>query len=849
MTNDAATDVRQWLVSARGHGELLTSRARSGGTDLVMVGVPSGYSAEEVESWLRDLLGMAVETSSGETGDRPIPALLHHLLTGLLFSHAELWDRGGATAPASMAFVRTPGEVAFGWVGAPPPDLWLDDHRSEVEWVRIRDQEGREAFALAIDAAHRVRVHFTIPAGATVDGAWVPDAQAGDTAEQGLGDAAIPERGSQPASAIARAIGARAVVAESSASHELEPAGGAPRPTPPGPAAGSGDGWTVVYEASEAEPAPAPPRAGGWWSNMFGWVSRSRSSRRDEFPDSAPADDLPADLPESIPPTPEPADLTARAISPVRPGDAPGSGAGIELTPLAPEEPAAAAPHAPREPEAADWRVESARLEPRPERARHAPSTAARPAPSPASTPSALASVPAPPAPPAAPSLAAAAPEAAPISAPVVPAPSPVANAGPEPPFLQPDMPARRPDFAADGARVPRRPRWNEPAASAPERPVWQRPWAWAALVAVLFVAGWMLGGTGDEHAAGEPGRLARALGALGLGGARFEAVIESHPPGAWITVDGKELARRTPATVSLSPGTHRVGLGFAEHGGAEFEVRGARGEKVRLDAPMWGALEVYSGDGGIPVAVTVDGIARGIAPLTVDSLSPGTHEVRFSGPGLQPWGQTVQVRVREATPLAARAVTSPATGLLEVRALWTDAEGSESLSGAAVYVDGERRGVTPLSLELPRGPHSVRIETRGESSPVQVLDLPGGNQRFANFELGLGIDRPTLKVLDTPVRVPLDQPTVVSASLQGVSAAEVREMWLHVRQPDAAWRRYPMVMMKAPGGLVGTAVFPNTLLDAGGRTPFYVSAANQTGDEFFSEILTAQEQGTPARR
>jgi hypothetical protein len=41
--------------------------------------------------------------------------------------------------------------------------------------------------------------------------------------------------------------------------------------------------------------------------------------------------------------------------------------------------------------------------------------------------------------------------------------------------------------------------------------------------------------------------------------------------------------------------------------------------------------------------------------------------------------------------------------------------------------------------------------------------------------------------------------------------------------------------------------VFPNTLLDAHGRTPFYVSATNQTGDEYFSEIQAAQE--APAAR
>jgi hypothetical protein len=66
-----------------------------------------------------------------------------------------------------------------------------------------------------------------------------------------------------------------------------------------------------------------------------------------------------------------------------------------------------------------------------------------------------------------------------------------------------------------------------------------------------------------------------------------------------------------------------------------------------------------------------------------------------------------------------------------------------EPLEGATVWVDGERRGYTPLVLELPRGPHSARVEYRGESAPVEVIDLPGGNQRFATFELGSTSTRP----------------------------------------------------------------------------------------------------------
>jgi hypothetical protein len=145
---------------------------------------------------------------------------------------------------------------------------------------------------------------------------------------------------------------------------------------------------------------------------------------------------------------------------------------------------------------------------------------------------------------------------------------------------------------------------------------------------------------------------------------------------------------------------------------------------------------------------------------------------------------------------------------------------------------------VTPLRLELARGPHSVRVSWAGQDSPVQLIDLPGGNQRFANFDLDAGADRPRLTV-QTPGRIDPLKPAVVSATLDGLSLSDVREMWLHVSTPEGAWQRYAMNVLAAPAGTVGAVVFPATQLDAHGRARYYVSVATRSGDELFTEIQT----------
>jgi hypothetical protein len=373
-------------------------------------------------------------------------------------------------------------------------------------------------------------------------------------------------------------------------------------------------------------------------------------------------------------------------------------------------------------------------------------------------------------------------------------------------------------------------------------RPLWQRPWAWAAIVAVLFAGGWLLGAiqnNGERRDTAKPGGWGAMVRAIGLGGPTFQLEVTSHPPGAWIAVDGKAASARTPAEIDLRPGEHRVTLSFADLGGASYTVRGLKGERVPLEATLWGALEIFSPDEVGVFSVTVDGEPRGVAPLRVDSLSPGVHELRFSGPGTPAWGQTVDLHVGETCEVLARAMASPASGVLLVQGRMTDEQGSQPLKGAQVWIDGELRGVTPLTLDLARGPHSVRVAHKGEEAPIQVIDLPGGNQRFAVFEFGLENDSPRL-LIDLPPRVPRDRPVTISATLQGAGSPEAREMWLHAQMPGGPWRRYPMTLLKGASGMIGTTVFPTVIFDAQGRARYYVSAQYGQGEESFSEIRSA---------
>jgi hypothetical protein len=360
-----------------------------------------------------------------------------------------------------------------------------------------------------------------------------------------------------------------------------------------------------------------------------------------------------------------------------------------------------------------------------------------------------------------------------------------------------------------------------------------------ALAVIALFAGGWLLGRvqSGARDADTGPSPVLRALRIMGLAAPRFVCALSSRPDGASVAVDGKSLDRKTPTVLELPPGEHTLSLTLPDLGSASFTVKGTRTERIPLNLDLSGSLSIRSSEAQRPIQVSVDGVERGYAPVTIPELSPGAHDVRFATPGLPPWGQTVRVGVREQGELIARPFESPATGLIEVRAAMTEDDGVEAIKGATIWVDGRRHGSTPATLELPAGPHSFRVEYRDEVAPVQVIDLPGGNQRFASFQFGLGVDAPRLVLLGAGGPMPRDRASVVSVALEGVTADEVREMWMHVRAPEGVWRRYPMVQLEGSGAVVGVAVFPLALLDEHGRAPYYVSASTTLGDDYFTEL------------
>ncbi|MDD1658398.1 MAG: PEGA domain-containing protein [Methanomicrobiales archaeon] len=138
---------------------------------------------------------------------------------------------------------------------------------------------------------------------------------------------------------------------------------------------------------------------------------------------------------------------------------------------------------------------------------------------------------------------------------------------------------------------------------------------------------------------------------------------IMSNPPGADVYADGNYIGRTRlggPLVFILAtPGTHSVRLtkfGYQDDSGTATVVAGQDYEyNINLKAvpnPTTGSISVTSSP--IGAEVHVNNVFRGLSPLTVDGITPGSYTVALKLIGYENWQSTVNVTAGQTAPISA---------------------------------------------------------------------------------------------------------------------------------------------------------------------------------------------------
>ena len=194
------------------------------------------------------------------------------------------------------------------------------------------------------------------------------------------------------------------------------------------------------------------------------------------------------------------------------------------------------------------------------------------------------------------------------------------------------------------------------------------------------------------------------------------------------VQVDGASIGSAPLIDVEVEPGRHRVEFVADRYLSEvlELDVTG-EGQRQQLSAeltPNWAPVSVSSRPGGAEVLVDGTPVGRTPADLEVEA---GERLLELRLPGYNAWREAIAVLADQ--PLDLPEVTMvQADGRVE---LVTDP------AGAAVSVNGEFQGSTPLTLRLrPGRSHAIAMSKPGYETVTQDLSVAADSGRRLEISL-----------------------------------------------------------------------------------------------------------------
>jgi hypothetical protein len=399
------------------------------------------------------------------------------------------------------------------------------------------------------------------------------------------------------------------------------------------------------------------------------------------------------------------------------------------------------------------------------------------------------------------------------------------------------ETPAKAPEEAQAAARDLGLPPPHSTGGFVERRPwyEWVALWGGGALSLIalaLLIRAILPGIVGTPHP--QP-KMQEAAAPLGTGS---NLDLFSDPPGAAVKVDGVALPTRTPATdIAVSPGTHRVDMDWGVYGQRRDTVSVARGGRVTLRPRVLGSVGFRSSDAARVLDVFVDGAYVGSTPVALDSMVVGRHLVRFGGPGLNSTAQEVEVLQGTRVELIGSAGAPPEPGGVTVRSAILSDTGFESGRGDPVWVDGEVRGVTPLTVNLRPGAHSFRVLRRGFPPQITVLEVKPGGDQFISAEFGARSEDPLR--FTPPTGISLSNLLPVTIALPEGEWDQSMTLWVYAAPPGGSFQARQMTRLDDASKLFAALLPAEVLRNSARQVKVYFKAVGAAGREIYSEIYT----------
>ena len=204
--------------------------------------------------------------------------------------------------------------------------------------------------------------------------------------------------------------------------------------------------------------------------------------------------------------------------------------------------------------------------------------------------------------------------------------------------------------------------------------------------------------------------------------------IIHTDPEGADVEIDGVSRGATPVLITNLTPGRYRVKLQIPGFQPKEVELNAPSRTPVKLSISLnsdSAKLTINSTPSN--AEVTLNGIAKGSTPVTLDRISAGNVTLELKAPGCAPYKQILTLSAGQDEDITAVLKAIPAT--LKVVSI---------PDKARIYIDNQFKGETPLTItDLPPTTYKVRAEKRGYTlMPSRTVRLKGAEEVTEEFRL-----------------------------------------------------------------------------------------------------------------
>ena len=207
---------------------------------------------------------------------------------------------------------------------------------------------------------------------------------------------------------------------------------------------------------------------------------------------------------------------------------------------------------------------------------------------------------------------------------------------------------------------------------------------------------------------------------------ARFAQVAINTLDGATVKVNGEVIGKGSLAK-QLDEGIYDVEVSMAQHRTVtrQIEVVAKQPQTIEINpTPIYGTLDVIS----TPMFsdVVVNGKNYGTTPVTINNLLIGEYEVTISKEGCASVTRKVTITDGQLSTIE---VDLPQGREYTI---------TSDRNGDDVYIDGVKRGVTPLSISLSFGNHDVELRRDGKTAKKTIAVAQSSTANVLHLAFGL---------------------------------------------------------------------------------------------------------------